>query len=83
MLTVTKLDPKVEEWGEFEWFFEVVQKQGQYQMQNWRQYNSYMEPYAGGVNQSNDGYNMDYSGTAGNYGDGTGGMTNDNDYGDY
>lgn len=50
-------------------------------MQNWRQYNSYMEPYGGGVSQSNDAYNMDYSATAGNYGDGTGGMNND--YGDY
>lgn len=83
-LTLTKLDPKIEGWGDFEWFFEVVHKQNLYQMQNWRQYNPYNEPY---MNQGGaDGFSMEYSPSA-LHGDGTvgstGGMNNDNDYGGY
>lgn len=81
VLTLTKLDPKIEEWGDFEWSFEVVHKQSAYQMQNWRQYNPYTEPY---MNQGGDGFSMEYSPTA-MHGDGTvgstGGMNNGDDYG--
>lgn len=68
VLTLTKLDPKIPEWGDFEWGFEVIQKQNQYSMQNWNNgYAPYGESY---VNQG-DGYSVDYvDGTAGSTGAG-------------
>lgn len=78
VLTLTKLDPRLDWWGDFEWFFEVVHKQNAYQMQNW-QYN----PHNDGYMNHADGFNGDYS--SGLHGDGaggsTGGINHDNDYG--
>jgi len=62
VLVLTKLDPKIAEWGEFEWHFEVIQKQGQYAAgQPWNGYAPYGDAY-----MHNGG---EY------YGEGTGGST--------
>lgn len=69
VLVLTKLDPKIPEWGEFEWHFEVIQKQNQYSTaQTWNAYAPYGDAY-----MNNGG---EY------YGEGTGGSTGaiNNDY---
>lgn len=64
VLVLTKLDPKVPDWGEYEWHFEVIQKQNQYSpAQTWYGTNAYA-PYANGDAYMNNGGEY-YEGTGG------------------